>query len=206
MGTCSLLGQAVGTAAALAVRHGLNPREVGQTRLAELQQQLMDDDAYLPGLRRHVPDLSRTASLTASHGDPEPLRNGIDRPVGDDDNGWACPPGGRAEYTFETSRALRQARLVFDSDLSRTAKGTRADYPLAQPRLAPPPTLVKAFRIEAADGAGGWRTVVRVADNHQRLVRVPLGLEATALRLVPESTWGAPSCHILAWDVEPDPA
>ena len=41
----------------------------------------------------------------------------------------------------------------------------------------------------------------RVAQNHQRLVRVPLAGRARAVRLVPEATWGAPEAHVFAFDV-----
>jgi hypothetical protein len=41
MATCSLLGQAVGTAAAIAVKDSLTPRGVGQSKIHDLQQQLI---------------------------------------------------------------------------------------------------------------------------------------------------------------------
>ncbi|MBR4443306.1 MAG: FAD-dependent oxidoreductase, partial [Clostridia bacterium] len=55
MGTCALLGQAVGTAAAIAAREGCGPRDVYARHLAELKQTLMDDDSYLPFNRHPVP-------------------------------------------------------------------------------------------------------------------------------------------------------
>ncbi len=67
MGTCAVLGQAVGTAAALAVRQHLRPRELGNEHVAELQQQLLRDDCYIIDLRRDDPDdLARGARITAS--------------------------------------------------------------------------------------------------------------------------------------------
>lgn len=46
MATCALMGQAVGTACAVAVRHGCDPRGVGG-HMSELQQMLREDDCYL---------------------------------------------------------------------------------------------------------------------------------------------------------------
>jgi len=67
MGTCATLGQAVGTAAALCKKHGVLPREVGRAHIAELQQQLLKDDAYVIGLSNDDPnDLARTATASAS--------------------------------------------------------------------------------------------------------------------------------------------
>nr|WP_321268640.1 FAD-dependent oxidoreductase [uncultured Sulfurimonas sp.] len=58
MATCATLGQAVGTAAAIAVRDSLTPREVYQKRIGELKQTLMDDDCYLPWNGREIPELT----------------------------------------------------------------------------------------------------------------------------------------------------
>ena len=43
MGTCMVGGQAVGVAAAIAVREGLTPREVGKSHICEIQQTLLND-------------------------------------------------------------------------------------------------------------------------------------------------------------------
>jgi len=69
MGTCSVEGQAVGTAAALCVRHGMSPRQLSQDawRLNELQQTLLRDDQTIKGLRNEDPaDLARSARVGAS--------------------------------------------------------------------------------------------------------------------------------------------
>ena len=65
--TCALLGQAVGTAAALALARKASPRQVARKHIAELQQQLLKDDAYIPGLRNTDPaDLALGAMATAT--------------------------------------------------------------------------------------------------------------------------------------------
>jgi hypothetical protein len=40
------------------------------------------------------------ATIRTSEGDPEPLRNGVDRPVGSDDNGWTGGIGSWIQYDF----------------------------------------------------------------------------------------------------------
>jgi hypothetical protein len=72
MATCSTIGQAVGTAASMAVRDGLGPRGVYEKRLGELKQTLMRDDVYLPFNRREIGELTRRARLCGS-GDLEAL-------------------------------------------------------------------------------------------------------------------------------------
>ncbi len=200
MSTCAILGQAVGTAAAIAVREGTGPRGIYAQHLRELQRILMDDDCYLPGLQREIAPLCRAASLEATAGDPEPMRNGVDRPVGEDDNGWKVPCGEQATYTWEGSVEVEGVRLVFDSDLYANGLGMPHSYPLDMPELVPPETLVKAYRLEARDGAGQWRILHECEDNYQRLVRIPLPVQATAIRFTPLATWGAPQAHVQAFE------
>jgi hypothetical protein len=223
MATCAVCGQAVGTAAAIATREGLDPRGVYVHRLAELQQTLMDDDCYLPWNVRAVPDLTRQAVLTASESDPEPLRNGLDRPIAGVDNGWSgslpstpigLPPGARSgdravaapaagwvQYAFAGRRRLHELRLVFDSDLDRKGHNSVSNYPLDLRPNAPPATLTRTARVEALDDAGAWRVIARLDENYQRLVRIPVDVVTAAVRLVPEATWGAERAHVFAWDV-----
>jgi len=162
---------------------------------------LMDDDCYLPGLRREMPALTRSARLSAGAGDPEPLRNGVDRPVGSADNGWRGPLGCAVEYRFPSCQPLSEVRLVFDSDLNRQGKNMPCCYPLDAEPLAPPSTLIKAFRLEAETSPGSWQTIFHTERSYQRLVRIPLRLMASGLRFIPEETWGAPDAHLFAFDV-----
>jgi hypothetical protein len=151
MATCAVIGQAVGTAASLAVKNRLSPRGVYREKLQELQEVLQEDDCYWPGRPRKISDLSRRAELTASEGDPEPLRNGVDRPVGDVDNGWTCSLGGWVQYAFPTREAVRELRLVFDSNFNRADTNMLAWYPLDNQPLGTPDTIVERRQLSAAD-------------------------------------------------------
>ena len=177
------------------------PRGVYEAWTKELKQTLMDDDCYLPWNVRQVPVLTQQASLSAPVGDPEPLRNGLDRPIDGADNGWTAPLGEHVTYTFDQVQRVRALRLVFDSDLNRPEKNEHANRPLAWEPVGVPQTLVRAFRVEALGPDGTWRVAFREHNNYQRLVRVDLDLQARALRLVPEATWGANEVHLFAWDV-----
>ncbi len=200
MATCALLGQAAGTAAALAIRHGLSPRQVGRDRTGELQAALMDDDCWLPGLLRPIPAISAEARLTASTGDPEPLRNGIDRTLGEEDNGWWGDPEAWVEYRFDEPRRLERARLVFDTYLpfdktmphSWPKKGHRAPFPRR---------LCRDFDLLVEEEGGRWRAVHEVRENHQRLVKLPLGIETRAVRLASRRSWGYEKIHLFGFEV-----
>jgi hypothetical protein len=208
MGTCSILGQAIGTAAAIAAREGLTPRGVYAQRVAELQATLMEDDCYLPWHVRPAGVLSREATLTASTGDAEPLRNGHDRPLGEADNGWTGPLASFVEYRWDSLRVISEVRFTFDSDLDRVfrtgdrnrGQNMHCCYRADDPLFRVPDAMVKAFRIETQDSNGAWVTVARVGNNHKRLLRVPVEVETAALRFIPEATWGAAEAHVFAFE------
>jgi hypothetical protein len=200
MATCALVGQAVGTAAAIAVREGLCPRGVYKDRLDELQQTLMDDDSWLPWKTRSIPELTRTAALTASEGDPSALINGIDRPVGDEDNGWYCGKGGWILFELDKPADVDHVRFTFDSDLNRTSL-MPSNYPLDMPARVVPETITKRFRVEALDGNGTVISSQEIDNNYQRLVRTPVGKRAHAVRVTFEETWGTDTVHVFACDV-----
>ena len=200
MATTSLMGQAVGTAAAIATRDNATPRGVYEHSIRELQEILMDADCWLPWRTRRVPDLSATATLTATTGDPEPLRNGVDRPVDECENAWEAACGESVTYTFAASANLSQARIIFDSDLNRSVHNMRHCYQLNDKNWAVPENMVKAFKLEIQTANGDWEIGHEESNNYQRLVRVPLSGKARAVRLTPVGTWGAASAKIFAFD------
>lgn len=195
------MGQAVGTAAALAVRKATSPRGVYESHLSALQQTLLDDDCWLPWQTREIPALTQSASLTADAGDPKPLRSGVDRTVGDDRHAWVGPVGSAITYTFGAQADVRQVRLIFDSDLNRDPHNMPCRHRL-NPDWTLPATLVKAFRLEGRDASGSWRELFFTATNHQRLCRIAVNIELSAIRLTPISTWGDDAgCKIFSFDV-----
>ncbi len=67
MATCAVIGQAAGTAAAVSIKKHVEPRKLGTEYIQEIQQQLLKDDCYLPGIKNSDPhDLARKAVLSAS--------------------------------------------------------------------------------------------------------------------------------------------
>lgn len=205
MATCATLGQAVGTAAAIAAREGATPRQVGESRIAELQEALMEDDCYLPGRRRGVNSLTAGARFHAlsGAGSASLLNNGYDRQLGQDRNSWDGALGDPLTIEWESPVRLSSIRLVLDSDLSRSTHNMTPYYTLAPQGFVVPPQLLKDFRIEAEDPKGRWQPLAKVEGNHQRLVRLPLEATARRLRIVPEATWGAPLARIFSVDLYP---
>ena len=197
MGTGCSMGQAVGTAAALAVRLAVDPRGVG-SHVDRLQQMLIDDDCYLPWIEEQLPALTLDARLTASQGDPEPVRDGVRRPVGDDQHVWRARPGDQVAYEFGARREVREVALVLDSALDDYIQ--MSCHHKTRQMTAPPPPLPKEFRIEALQD-GRWEPVAKVEGNYRRHVRVPIGKEAEGVRFILDATWGAEASRVFTFKV-----
>ena len=221
MGTIGVIGQATGTAAAIAVKNRLSPREAAETKIAEIQKALMDDDCFLPGFRREPSDLSRSATLTADYGDPSALLNGIDRRIWGNDNGYYGKTHKAITYTLSEPTYINGVRLVFDSDLDREYTDGNPDalhtsstlfFPKSynNTSFGFPKCLIKHYKIETMDKNGIWSTVIEVFDNHQRFIKHDLNTEALAVRLIPLSTYhserktedyGCSTAHIFNFEI-----
>jgi hypothetical protein len=198
MATCALLGQAAGTAAALCIKENAAP---GDIDVNELQQALLDDDCCLPWQTRKISALTKEAALTSTAKNIENLRNGIDRPIGEQDNGVYFSQSEHATYTFSRPTEIKMLRFVFDSDLNREIKNMPCNYPLNETRWHVPESLIKDFRVEYSDDGERFFALITVTGNTQRLVKLPVKVLAKALRFVHISTWGAEKAHVFAWDV-----
>ena len=182
--TCSVMGQAVGTAAAIAVRDGLTPREVGERRLEELQDTLQWQDQYIPWRPRKITALSREGKV--SH---EALRDGMDRPkVGVEHGAW-LKPGGETRYEFEGPRTFRGIRLVVDTNFNDNYWINVWLHPKKALRL--PDEMPRDFEVQVRTG-GEWKTVLAVADNHRRWLDLRFDGPRTgdACRVVWTRPWG----------------
>ena len=206
MGTCGVMGQAVGTAVSVAIKNGMLPREVGQKKISEIQQILMEDDCWLPGMRREISRACRQAQLVCQGQDKENLRNGVDRPTDEaGDNGCYVPLGTDVTYLLAEPTFVERLRIVFDSDLDRdTLTGgipeirdcpTVCNRPMHMPGYTFPATMTRGF-VVLADG----EEIFHTQENYRRLVRIPVERQVHSLTLRPLTTWGSETAHIFSLD------
>lgn len=221
MGTIGLLGQAAGTGAAIAVHHDLTPRQACQQYITEIQDTLMEDDCFLPGLRRKIAPLSKEATLTCDYGDCSDLINGLDRRIWGKDNGYFGKTNKAVTYTFSEPKHVAGFRLVVDSDLNREFVEGNPDglnttsvmfYPYShnQTTFGFPKCMIKHYKIETQGEDGQWRVVYEDKENHQRFIKQPLDITARAVRFIPLSTYfsetkvedyGSSVAHIFNFEV-----
>lgn len=208
MATCALLGQAVGTAAAIATKSACTPDSVYLRHLDELKQTLMYNDCMLPYNRRCVSTLTQNASLlSGSNGDVDALRDGNDR-----ENGFMCDAGGYIEYSFRKTEYVSEARIVFDSDLDRVTlpgdevergHSMRANIKPDSPVMHMPKTLCRCFKVYIKDGDGGITELVSVSENKKRLVIIPLNKKVASIRLEILADWGSGKrINVFAYDIK----
>jgi hypothetical protein len=209
MGTCSSIGQGVGTAAALAVKLGATTKEMAERHVGEVQQILLADGAYLLDIANSDPrDLARSAQVTASSSmgttyAPEKIIDGINHPTPEDSHTWRSDPTKGFPAWIELKWAqpveIDHVQIVFDTDFE--SKLFLTSYPNLQKLSRPVPrsTTVKDFRVEAECSDGpNWIEVASVQNNYQRLVRLRFpAVKTNALRIVAESTWGADYASII---------
>ncbi len=221
MATCGVVGQAAGTAAAMAAAKGISPRALAQNHIVELQAQLMEDDCFLPGFRREMPAVTKQAVLTAEYGDPSALQNGIDRRIWGNDNGYFGICHRAITYTFSKPTFVESFRLVVDSDLDREyVEGNPDALNISTVLFKPlsyhgttfgfPRCVLKAFDVEMDTGDGVWKTVYSTKNNHQRLIKASVQAEVCGIRLIPRSTYlsetmwntyDSAQAHIFAFDI-----
>lgn len=200
MGTCAVVGQAVGTAAALAVKYDTDPRGVYTGHIEELRQTLLEQDQFIPFAKRNVSALTLNSEIS-----DENLRNGIDRSIGENDNGSYVKLGDSCFCKFKKAEKISSVRIIFDSDFSdlkrnRNIEGIPEDDKLRKV----PGTIARDFRIEILNG-GNWTQLQEIKENRKRYLRLRFDpVSAEGIRLVPLRSWDekAESVHFFAFEVE----
>ncbi len=176
MGTCAIGGQAVGTAAAMCIQYNCMPKGI-LSHMEELQQALLKDDCYIPGLRNmDEKDLARTAVVTASSARegfcPEQVINGISRGEGPARNLWISDGKHSQEdpwlsFELKEKSTVSQVRLTFDSNFHSPIKITLSAKRQKQQRIGIPVELVKNYTVTLWNG-GEKAAEKTVSDNIQR--------------------------------------
>ncbi len=211
MATCALLGEAVGRAAALAVKYGITPNGVYRERISELQRSLLSGDCFLPSKKREISKPCRTAKLNA----PDTLRNGEDRAHGiygtsEGEAIYSSKEYKKITYKFE-KQAVNKVHIVFDSDLNRnTLEGsvcerthsTRLNFKLDCPTHRLPKTLCKSFELYG-EADGKFIPILSVDNNRKRMYDIDVGRPLDGITLIPkEGRNGNGTVNVISFDFD----
>ncbi|MCA9078332.1 MAG: FAD-dependent oxidoreductase [Planctomycetaceae bacterium] len=220
MATCAVVGQGVGTAAALGVSKGVPAERIAEDEslMSDIQQRLLQDDAFLICRRNELSnDLARIAHITASSeqldGPAVSVVSGQTRSV----HGSRGVPAGRTsagshrwmstanelpawiQFEWDEPQSLTTIQLTFDTGLHRHLTLSHHDgYTSRMSWGRPQPETVSDYAVQI-DDQGGWRTVCEVVGNYQRLRRhtFPEGTITRAVRILATSTNGIDHARIL---------
>ena len=203
MGTCSAVGQAAGTAAALGVRHGITLRALASdpSHLAVLRRTLLRDDQTIRGAVNDDPDdFARATSVTASGNvpgsDPAHVLTGEVRDIpGRWDHRWGAEldkDGAWIELAWDRPRPLGFVQITFDSGFHRELTLSEHAGVKARMMTGPQPETVRDYSLlYRATPGGELRELATVRGNHLRLVRHDFApVSAAALRLHVRATNG----------------
>ncbi len=208
MATCAVGGQAVGTAAALWLKEADNDIRAlsSPERVRALQQRLLRDDAFLPGLRNEdAADLARGARVSASSGaetaalvvdgTTRDLRASFGDWSSDSAHAWtsAALPATLA-LELPAPAPLRVLELTFDSGFERELVLTPSHHHqrTSAPR-GPQAGLVRHYRLKI-DGV----VVHEERENilRKRVHRLPAAVLGRKLELECVATHGAPVARV----------
>ena len=203
--TCAVGGQAMGTAAAIALQHGCELSDLPAQYIHEVQQQLLRDDCYLPGFGNEDPhDLAHGAQVSASSETPGceaiNLLSGVTRMVDGRSNVWQSAPLSEGlpsvMLTLPQAHAVAQVQLTLDTNLSRPLKITMSPKRQAEQLPGVPPELLRDYDVVLLrDGQEVARRAVR--ENCQRLNRIDFdNVVCDAVRIEIQATNGLPAARI----------
>jgi hypothetical protein len=99
---------------------------------------------------------------------------------------------------WETPQTFREVRLVFDTGLHRELTLTLCNAVARRLNWGiPQPEAIKDYRVEILT-ATGWTSVIQEKNNflRHRIHRLEEAVTVSALRLVCESTNGAPTARV----------
>ncbi len=191
MATCGVVGQAAGTAAAMAVQADGDPRHVN---IKDLQHNLMRDDCFLIGQHLQTPDAVATASSCENGFDAANALDGYLRAAEENAHAWMPAQGDEAPWiqvAYGKEKQVKQVVLRFDSNCSCKLAISISDWWKARVTKGIPAELVKSYTLELLRNG---ECVYRHEENQNYLRHSILDLSEAvpcdALRLTIHATHG----------------
>jgi hypothetical protein len=194
--TCSLMGQAVGTAAALCVKKKALPRDITNNFIDELQEQLLRDDAFIPlrpalGLDDMAKRASRIVASSTVSGDPALLTDGMSRDINGEIHHWESN-GLPADIQVEWERPVSLSRIEIkcDTNVHRNIMMRKDSRESETFTTKVPPEMLKSLEVEAFV-EGVWITLDALENNRRRLIIFQFDqVSTTTIRIRMKETYG----------------
>jgi len=205
MATCSLMGQAVGTAASICIKRRLSPKGVYTNAISELQRKLQDDGIWLPGHPRKLHSIMNGAVWSK---DGDILSDGIERQLSDGSHCTVIDEPLRLTLALPLPDGEDFAlRLCFDPDYTRkTINPTGVGNPYSQKShrrldfkpLSMPANLAKRLTVKIMTDNGD--VITRDYDDiHTPVLKLALPVGTVSVEITAEA-WGG-KVNLFSFDV-----
>ncbi|MBE5772428.1 MAG: FAD-dependent oxidoreductase [Clostridiales bacterium] len=203
MATCSVIGQAAGTGAALAVKYGCMPSKVSEEHIAELQAMLLEDGCFIPGLNRAV---SGKVQAELNEAEKRILENGWERPNDGNANTIAVPDGG--SLVIDILGPCKKLRLALDTDFSRESITNCSKYKKFAMRthvdperdhVSMPANLLKGAKV-AFKTTIGEIECAEIADNRKACIYIDVPEGAVRAEITGICSWGGSEARFFGVD------
>jgi hypothetical protein len=218
MATCGVIGQAVGTAAAISVAKGLSLQQLlEKDNIRHLQDTLLNDDCFLPYVVRKSKGLMEFAVVKASSCAPEAeavnVKNEFTRsldgllPDCEAEYCWCSNPQASTpqslEFTWNDYVVFNEMRIVFDTGLHRPLTLTRDLQSGVDEKMVwgVQPETVRGYSL-FYESPEGWKKLLSVKNNYQRLNKnVFESVKTKKIRLVVDDVGDFPVVKICRIDI-----
>lgn len=224
MATCAVMGEGLGTFAAVALRSGQSLPDACSSKglIREAQQQLLRQGAFLPGRLLDDRNLAAEAEITASseqeYGAAASVVDGHSRSVHgprgvrpelttDGTHRWMSMPDDPApwlEIRWSKPVRIRHVTLVFDTGLHRFLTLSHQKSMQDKVVWGAQPETVKAFKLFAAiRGEAGWKELAHLENNYRRQVQLAIPVSGVlCLRLEILATNGLDHARVIEFRCE----
>jgi hypothetical protein len=173
MGTCAVIGQAIGTSLRFLVHQNYQPKD-WRLFIDDLQQLLLREDAYIPSVsNKDDLDLARQSIVTASSSklgaEAYNVIDGISRNFHESIHCWESDTEDVSwiKLDLEKEAQLASLEIKFDSNLSKQIMLTMFDNGKADHENGLPTSLIQEYELELYH-QGNLIHTQRVQDNYQR--------------------------------------
>ncbi len=206
MATCALLGQAVGTAAALCVNDNMSSSKLDKNGVEKLQQTLLNDGVFLPGVLRKISSLTTQAKVNLPKEQQEILFNGIERPRNlVHENRITLGLQDSIQFEYQEATHVNELRIQFDLDYLRKSVSPNWKMQVFAQKLHTgrdfvpmkvAETIVREFEVYADE-----ELIYKNDNNYYSLVKVPIDRKITTLTVKFLQTWGAEQVSLFSCDL-----
>lgn len=220
MATCGVVGQGVGTAAAIAVARNIEPCGLANNSVVvrAIQQRLLRDDCFLVGRSNaDSEDLARIAPVTASSEQADgPAGQVVQGPTRATHGERGAPPNRRVasthrwmsdpgagfpatlELTWDSPILPREIQFIFDTGMHRHLTLSHHDgYTATMMWGRPQPETVRDYTVSGYVDSG-WIPFVTVRDNYlrRRVHAIEVARPVTKIRIEVRATNGLDHARI----------